>query len=328
MESTRFETLLQSAWDARAALRARTDAFRLLNGAASGTPGLVVDMFADCAVVYAYSEDLRGRYGDFPAALAERCGAKSVALKDRVAKDESGREEGADLLGVSPETVEVREGPLRFVIHPRHPRNVGLFLDTRPLRGILAARAAAKAAGGAGFDALNLFSYSCSLGAAAAKDNPGRVVNVDVSARYLDWGRANYRASGIAEAKGAFSKMEAEEYLDWAARKGVSFDAVILDPPSFSRAEGGTYSFARDYPRLLAKCARATRPGGSVFALTNYAKISPQEFRALVEGALRGEGRPASLRPVPAAEDFDPAPEGRPWKPSSEGSLIAFDAVV
>jgi 23S rRNA (cytosine1962-C5)-methyltransferase len=318
MDNTAFRSLLQSAWNKRAALRARTDAFRLLNGAASGTPGLVVDMFSGYAVVYAYDKDLHARYGDFPSVLAEVAGAKAVALKDRAAKDESGREEGADLLGRAPETAVVREGALSFVVHLRHPRNVGLFLDTRPLREMLAAKTG---------DVLNLFSYACSLGAAAAKGNPGRVVNVDVSSRYLEWGRENYRANGLPEEKGAFARMDCEEYLDWAARKRHAFDAVILDPPSFSRADGSTYAFTRDYPRLLEKCARVTRPGGTVYALTNYAKISPGDFRAQVEGALRGAGRaPASLRPLPPAEDFDPAPPGVPWKPSSEGSLIAFAA--
>jgi 23S rRNA (cytosine1962-C5)-methyltransferase len=333
MNTPDFRSLLETAWKARSALRARTNAYRLLNGAASGAPGLVVDMFSRHAVVYAYAKDLRARYGDFPAALADVAGAESVALKDRAAKDESGREEGEDLLGQSPESAEVREGALSFIVHLRHPRNVGLFLDTRPLREILAARSG---------DTLNLFSYACSLGVAAAAGarlhgaagaEPGRVVNVDVSSRYLEWGRLNYRANNLAEAKGAFSRMDCEEYLDWAARKGAAFDAVILDPPSFSRGEGGTYTFTRDYPRLLEKCARIARPGATLYALTNYAKISPPEFHSLVEETLRNahvtpKPRLAGLRGLPLPEDFDPPAAGSPWKPSSEGSLIALAATL
>jgi 23S rRNA (cytosine1962-C5)-methyltransferase len=109
----------------------------------------------------------------------------------------------------------------------------------------------------------------------------------------------------------------------------MRFDVIILDPPSFSRADGEVYSFVRDYPRLLQKCARVAGPGATVYALTNYGKISPAQFRAQVDTTLRGTGRrPASLTWLPHAEDFDAPPPGTPWKPSGEGSLIGLRALL
>lgn len=322
--------ILENAWEKRTALRRRTQAIRLLNGAASGTPGLAVDMFGDWLVVYAYGEGWKGRLDEAAAALRSVTGAKGAALIDRAAPDESGREapgEGRALFGDLPEVAEVAEGDrLRFGIHLRHPRNVGLFLDTRPLRETLQATCA-------GAEVLNLFSYSCSLGAAAAAGGAAGVSNVDISARYLGWGRENFARSGLSLEHARFNRMDSEEYLDWAARKGRTFDVVILDPPSFSRApsrgrgSSRTWSFEKDYFRLLGKCAGRSRPGGRIYAVTNYGGITPARFRSGVEEALASAGRPdAVLRPIGLPDDFDPGPEGWAAKSVREGAFHAIEA--
>ncbi len=328
-----FLEILQNAWNRRETLRSRTQAFRLLNGAASGTPGLAVDMFSEYLVVYAYDAfeaELTVRYEDLAESLERVTGARGAALKDRADPDESGRETGRILFGSVPETVEAAEGPsglLRFSIHLLHPRNVGLFLDTRPLRKILLG-------GCAGSEVLNLFSYSCSLGAAALAGGAVGVVNVDISARYLGWGRENFRLSGLPEDRARFTRMDSEEYLDWAERKSRSFDAIILDPPSFARAKAARgdvrmFSFEKDYFRLLEKCARRLNPGGRVYAVTNYGGISPARFREGAERALAASGRkPAGFRSIGLPGDFDPGPDGTALQSAREGAFLALEAAV
>ncbi len=335
MKKTTFRTALETAWEKRSALRERTTALRILNGAASGTPGLIVDKFADYLVVYAYEKDLRERYGDFPHDLTEVCGARGIALKDRSAKGEEGRDGGRALLGDVPETVEVREGPFKFLAHLQHPRNVGLFLDTRQLRETLADRCRRH-------DVLNLFSYSCSLGVAASLRNQGSVVNVDISARYLGWGRENTIANGLDPEATKFLRMDSEKYLDWAAKKAISYDVIILDPPSFSRSKSGTYSFEDDYFRLVEKCAKILRPGGSLHALTNFGQITADQFHSRVRQVLTAAGRPpVHMAPMILPMDFDGAgsaesgeavtgltvPNGEKGS-AVEGTLIGCEALL
>jgi 23S rRNA (cytosine1962-C5)-methyltransferase len=243
MELSGFGKGLEAAWQRRCALLGRTDAFRVLNGAASGTPGLIVDHFSGWLVAYAYDKETFLLRTGFAACLAEVTGARGLALIDRGAKDEAGREEARILFGELPEDAEVKEGRLRFRVHPRHPRNVGLFLDTRRLRESLAA-------GCAGMDVLNLFAYSCSLGIAAAAGGAASVANVDVSARYLGWGKDNLALNGLEAGNHRFTRMDSGKYLEWAAKKGLEYDAIILDPPSFARNSEGTFAFAKDYFRL------------------------------------------------------------------------------
>lgn len=342
-----FSEILQNAWNRRGPLRARTGAYRLLNGAASETPGLAVDVFSGYLVVYAYEAEteLSIRYGELSEPLQKVTGAKGAALKDRSAPDESGREAGRDLFGEVPETMVVTEGPaaavvagtagaagdggLRFNLHLRHPRNVGLFLDTRPLRDILRASSAEASV-------LNLFSYSCSLGAAAAAGGAAGVVNVDISARYLGWGRENFGLCGLSMDRARFTRMDSEEYLDWAEKKSNQYDIVILDPPSFARADGKTFSFEKDYFRLLAKAVGRLKPQGRIYAVTNYGGITAARFREGAEAAIEAAGRKrGTLRSIGLPEDFDPGPGGLPRQAAGlarqtarEGAFLALEVSV
>jgi len=310
-------------------LRGHATAFRLLNGAASGTPGLIVDMFAEYLVVYAYDKDMRSLYGDFEEILAKVTGAKGIALKDRSEKGEEGREEGRKLFGTVPETAEVREGPLRFRVHLQHPRNVGLFLDTRLLREDLITSCRRH-------DVLNLFSYSSSLGIAAAYNNSGSVVNVDISARYLGWGKENLALNGMSSDKAKFVTMDSEKYLDWAVKKAQTYDVIILDPPSFSRSKGGVFTFDEDYFRLVAKGLKLLRPGGRFYALTNFGGIGAEAFRKSLKDALDAMGGgDAAIHRLSLPEDFDGAGEsagegrGKGNTPATvEGTLLAFEATL
>ncbi len=335
MKKTTFRTALEAAWAKRANLREKTSAFRVLNGAASGTPGLIVDKFGEYLVVYAYEKDLREHYGDFPSDLTAVCGARGIALKDRSSKSDEGRDGGRALIGDVPELVEVREGPFKFMAHLQHPRNVGLFLDTRPLRETLVTHCRRH-------DVLNLFSYSCSLGIASSLRNQGSVINVDISARYLGWGRENTIANGLDPEATKFLRMDSEKYLDWATKKDLTFDVIILDPPSFSRSKTGNYSFEEDYFRLLEKCAKLTRPNGVIHALTNFGKITSEQFHTQVRDVLTSAGRPpVKLTPMVLPEDFDGAgsvesgeavtgsmiPNGEKGSPV-EGTLISVEAVL
>jgi 23S rRNA G2069 N7-methylase RlmK/C1962 C5-methylase RlmI len=121
--------------------------------------------------------------------------------------------------------------------------------------------------------------------------------------------------------------MDSGKYLEWAAKKGLAFDAVILDPPSFARNSEGTFSFAKDYFRLAGACARLLRPGGTLYALTNYGGIAPKLFRARLDEVLRAEGRAAeTMARIALPEDFDgarpPAEAGEAATGTGEGAAV------
>ena len=121
--------------------------------------------------------------------------------------------------------------------------------------------------------------------------------------------------------------------FDWLrrlAKKGRQFDAVLLDPPTFSQSkESGVFRAEKDYGRLVALALPLLKPGGVLFASTNCATLDPEEFLASIAGAL-GQARCRAVQEhyFPQPPDFpitrqEPAYLKTVWlrvMPSSSGA--------
>jgi 23S rRNA (cytosine1962-C5)-methyltransferase len=338
MNLSTLEKALSSAWATKNALHGKTGAVRLLNAFASGTPGLVFELFGKHGILYDYGVNA-GAWGDSLRTAASRWvmeyGWESVSVLDRVSAGDAPRSGQQALAGVPPESLTITEHDLHFRVEPQHPRNVGLFLDTRNLReGFVTPQKHQinheRASRQSSFDGhlqnarvLNLFCYTGSLGIAALAGGAAEVTQVDISSRYLDWARDNTRLNALPETRCRFVKMDSERYLDWAAKKDLKFDHIILDPPVFSRFDGKVFRWADDYFRLAAKCAALLSPGGTLYAITNYAGIRPSEFATELTGVFRDGGfkTPSPQRiALPADYDLDPQAEELP-----EGNAILFE---
>lgn len=318
MKLSALEHALISAWERKAALHQHAGAVRLLNAQATHTPGVVFELYGQHGVLFDYGADVGGWGASLRTAASrwlDACGWESVSLHDRTSAGDAGRAGHHALAGDAPETLVIREDGLNFRLEPRHPRNVGLFLDTRPLRRQL--REAS------GERVLNLFCYTGSLGIAALAGGAASVTQVDISARYLEWARENTRLNALPETSCRFVKMDSERYLDWARRKDLRFDRIILDPPVFSRFDGKVFRWADDYFRLAGKCAALLAPEGVLHAVTNYAEIRPATFAEELSRTFHAAGVAAAAPrrlPLPADYDLLEASEELP-----EGNAIMFD---
>ncbi|MCD6024860.1 MAG: hypothetical protein K0Q91_1776 [Fibrobacteria bacterium] len=308
-----LQNVLSEAIARKGSLLRDTEALRLLNAEASGIPRLVLELYGKHAVFYDYGSGLESVLRREAAGWLREHGWESVSRVDRTVAGDEGRAGNAPLAGVAPDEIVIREGALRFRLEPQHPRNVGLFLDTRQLRRDLEARAR-------GARVLNLFAYTGSLGLAALAGGAREVTQVDISSRYLDWGRLNLRLNSLPEDACRFTKMDSERYLDWAAKKGLTFDHIVLDPPVFSRFEGKVFRWADDYFRLAAKCLALLSPGGTLHAVTNYSGITAPEFSARLR-----ECTGALPQRLPLPPDFDLPPDAVDLP---EGNALIFQVTV
>src|SRR5512138_3555247 len=227
---------LNTAWQRRAALHTSTDttAYRLINRAGDGLPDLAVDRYGDVLVAHVYSQGVKvSPPRALLETLADRVGAQAVYLKYRPAQgnvlsDESRRALTPiePLIGPAVERVDVMENGSRFISRPAEGLNPGLFLDMREVREFVRAKAAGKTV-------LNCFAYTCAFGVAALRGGAARVLNLDVSRHYLDWGRANAELNGFATVPTDFVKGDVFDWLKRFSKRGQKFDVVILDPPSY-----------------------------------------------------------------------------------------------
>jgi 23S rRNA (cytosine1962-C5)-methyltransferase len=303
---------LRAAWERRAALQGdpATNAYRLINGAADGFPGLTVDRFATVLVANLYGGHQTAmkpptRLLETLAGLAE---AQAVYVKQRPAEasklDEATRRALAPdkpLLGTATAEVEVLESGLRYIIRPGEGLSTGLFLDMR------AERAAVRAAS-AGRTVLNCFAYSCAFGAAALAGGAARAVNLDVSKRYLEWGRENYARNGLEAIKTDFIFGDVFDWLKRFGRAGQRFDLVILDPPSFATTRQTRFTVERDYAALVRLAEPVVAPGGSLLACANSRALSERVFLSQIGQGLGN--RPHRLEPVRGAPEVDFPPGG------------------
>ncbi len=66
--------------------------------------------------------------------------------------------------------------------------------------------------------------------------------SLDLSKKYLEWGKRNFTLNGLDPAAHDFIYGDTFDWLRRLAKKGRVFDAVVLDPPTFSQSkEHGTF---------------------------------------------------------------------------------------
>ena len=125
---------------------------------------------------------------------------------------------------------------------------------------------------------------------AAAVGGAASTMSVDVSARNLEWGKANFALNHIDTEKHEFIRSDAMEYLRRAKRQEKSFDLIVIDPPSFAYGRGAKkdFSIVADLPELVAGAVEVLRPGGGMMVSTNYRKMSLRDLKELVK---KGTGR-------------------------------------
>lgn len=101
---------------------------------------------------------------------------------------------------------------------------------------------------------LNLFGYTggATLCAAAAGAS---VCHVDASQSAVSWARKNQELSKLKDASIRWIVDDCTEFVGREIRRGVRYDALILDPPAFGRDQKGkTFEFEKHIIRLLGLC--------------------------------------------------------------------------
>jgi len=288
---------------------ALTDAFRVRHGAADGWPGWYVDRLG--AWLLSQSEE--------PLTAARRAELEQLAVRQGVRgayhKTLSRQVRGAATGDVSPQLVFGEPAPERFTVQEngcayelsfQEGYSVGLFLDQRDnrrrwLTGHVGQDFPLRGSG----ELLNVFAYTCGFSVAAARAG-WRTTSLDLSKKYLEWGRRNFTANGLDPAAHDYIFGDAFDWLRRLAKKGRRFAGVVLDPPTFSQSkEGGVFRAERDYGRLVAAALAVLEPGGVLLSSTNAAEWAPEDFVTEVHTAVRVAGRTVEReRFIPQPPDF------------------------
>ena len=292
-----------------------TDACRVLHGASDGWPGWYVERLGP----YLFSQNeaqLTELQQSEMERLMKRCGERGAYHKQltRHLRQTSVAQASPQLaVGSSaPERFTIRENGVQFELSFAEGYSTGLFLDQRDNRHRLLTMHVA-----AGFplfqskreaqsaEALNTFAYTCGFSVCAAIAGV-RTTSLDLSKKYLEWGKRNFMLNGLAPGDHDFIFGDVFDWLRRFEKKQRRFDLVLLDPPTFSQSKpSGVFRAEKDYGRLVAAALPLLRSAGVLFASTNAANWPPEEFLAAVEGPIRAAGRRVLKRHyVPQPPDF------------------------
>ena len=295
---------LAIALEKRAPLFDVTDALRIVNGAADGFPGLTIDKFGDRYQMQFFGPELLTSKTEIVEALAALFNPICVVTKERLSSSGKSLENAPMdvVIGTREDAVgTVREGNACFHVDLLDTINPGLFLDMRHVRlevenrfrtmsgaspAHLADLANLENSAQPGLRFLNLFSYTCSFSVHARLGGAAVATNADISGKILDKGRENYALNGLDLRPGEFFRGNAIEYVHWAQKKGLRFDGIVLDPPSFARFKGFNFNVREHLMPLVADCATLLNPGGFFMVSSNYSEFNLSAFARDVLAAV------------------------------------------
>ena len=330
-EALRFTVATDFESDTRRNLRAavidptQTDAYRLIHGASDGWPGWYVERFGE----FVLSQSEQPLNEEHRSLLGQLCGATvspmpappdgSSALRGgyhktlirQLRQTTAASASPQFVMGqMAPEHFAIIENGVRFQLSFNEGYSIGLFLDQRDnrrrfLTNHVAADFPLFADGPTGKEVLNTFAYTCGFSLCAAHAG-SRVTSLDLSRKYLDWGRRNFVLNGIEATAHDFIYGDVFDWMRRLAKKGRGFDAIVLDPPTFSQSkESGVFRAEKDYGRLVVTALKLLRPMGVLLASTNAATLRAEDFVATVTEAIRETGRRVLQQHyVPQPPDF------------------------
>ena len=294
-----------------------TNAFRLIHGASDGWPGWFVEKLGDFLLSQS-DTPLDARQKEELSRLAKAfssCGAYHKILSRQVRRSSTADASPQLVLGEpAPERFEILENGVRYEMSFNEGYSVGLFLDQRDNRRRFLTDNVAADFGlfnsklktqNSKPEVLNCFAYTCGFSVCAASAG-ARVTSLDLSKKYLEWGKRNFALNNLDPAAHDFIYGDTFDWLRRLAKKGRAFDVIVLDPPTFSQSkEHGTFRAEKDYGKLVTAALPVLKPGGVLLASTNAADWPPENFLTDVDAAVHGAKRKIFQRHyVPQPPDF------------------------
>ena len=134
-----------------------------------------------------------------------------------------------------PERWTINYGNLVFNIKPMNFKHTGIFPE-QAANWDFAQEQIRKA--GRPIRVLNLFAYTGGATVACAKAGAS-VCHVDAAKGMVAWAKENARLSGLEEAPIRWIIDDCAKFVEREIRRGKTYDAIIMDPPSYGRGPGG-----------------------------------------------------------------------------------------
>lgn len=273
-----FKRKLYNAFEKRLGLynNPKTTAFRVFNGEGDGIGGLTIDYFDGYYLINWYSLGIFSFRAQIVKAVSELVEFDGIYEKLRF---EGFSTEHPDGFVIGKEAVfplTVKENGVNISVFFNEGSMVGVFLDQREVRRAIRNQYAK------GKNVLNTFSYTGVFSVFAALGGAKSTTSVDLANRSLYHTQNNFEINGLELTQHNILVEDVFNYFKFAHKKGLTYDLVILDPPSYAKSKDATFSAEKDYPSLLSDAVKITTNHGIIVASNNSSTITAEKFKQII----------------------------------------------
>ena len=268
---------------ARGLFDIKSDGLRLIHGESDGLPGLVVDRYGDTLVAQFSSCGSERFKAVIVNTLLEQTGlTRLYERSDASVRALEGLPEVTGwLAGGGPTEIMLTEHDYKLSLDIASGHKTGFYLDQRDSRHKFSQYARRM-----GFKrVLNCYSYTGGFTVAALSGGAAHVTSIDSSGPAIERAIANVALNGFDSSRTTMMDADVNAALRQFLKDGVTFDAIVLDPPKFAPTAYHAERAARAYKDINRLALMLLEPGGVLFTYSCSGGISADLFHKIVAGA-------------------------------------------
>ncbi|MDX1277229.1 class I SAM-dependent rRNA methyltransferase [Oceanihabitans sediminis] len=288
IDETFFHHKISEAFAKRTSLlKTNTNSYRLIFGENDGFPGLIADVYASVLVVKLYSEIWINDLQAILESLISVSNCETVVIRLSRGLQQSQAhdlKDGEVVYGVlENEVVEFVEHGVHFSANVIHGHKTGYFLDHRLNRKQVGAWSKGKSV-------LDVFSYAGGFSVHALANQAKEVTSLDISKQALEMAVANgklnkYTGKHKTIAGDAFAEMKQ------LIKDNITFDVVVIDPPSFAKQQSEIDLAKKKYAQLARLGLKLTAKKGLLVLASCSSRVLAQTFFDINAQVLRESNR-------------------------------------
>ncbi|MBU2938579.1 class I SAM-dependent rRNA methyltransferase [Lacinutrix sp. C3R15] len=288
IDASFFNQKIKEAFNKRSSLlKTNTNSYRLLFGENDGFPGLIADVYDTVLVVKLYSEIWLPNLQSILESLIKVSNCKTVVIRLSRSLAQSKAhdlKDGEVVYGIlKNEVVQFVEHGVHFSANVIHGHKTGYFLDHRLNRKQVGKWSSGKTV-------LDVFSYAGGFSVHALANQAKEVTSLDISKQALEIAVANGKLnsySGVHKtiAGDAFAAMKQ------LIKDKVTFDVVVIDPPSFAKQQSEIDLAKKKYAQLATLGLQLTAKKGLLVLASCSSRVLAQTFFDINAQVLRASNR-------------------------------------
>lgn len=257
---------------------------RLVWSESDGLPGVIIDRYADHAVLQTLTLAMDMRKALIVEALQTTgTDAGIPPLQSILERNDAPvrRAEGLDLsvgvlFGEPPGEMVIEVAGLRIGLDPLRSQKTGLYLDQLPHYQTVASFAS-------GRRVLDCFANQGAFALACARAGAQQVTGVEANGENIEVGRLNAERNNLTI---EWHEADVFQFLRAVEKSESEYDLIILDPPSFTKTKGGLRDALRGYRELHVRAFKLLAHAGLLVTFSCSHHVNEAVFDQTIAEAL------------------------------------------